>query len=161
MREVMNSTIRITAMTFFIFIVAQILALAAQRGTGLHAVRCVAGRVQDGPHLHDADAFHPWLLPRMDRDLLYRAAAVLSLFRQSRRRPGLAGDFCRHQPIDVVLDSALWLRTVFFKGVRPPGFTTVDIHKSVIPFFGMQFAIVAILFYYPELATWLPKAIRW
>jgi len=44
--------------------------------------------------------------------------------------------------------------------VTPPGVTTVDIFKSVIPFFGMQVAIVAILFYYPENATWLPKAIR-
>ena len=80
---------------------------------------------------------------------------------QSRRRPGLAGDFCHHQPTDVVLDPALWLSTIFLNGVTPPGVTTADIYKSVIPFFGVQVAMVAILFYYPELATWLLKAIRW
>ena len=42
-----------------------------------------------------------------------------------------------------------------------PGVTTVDIYKGVIPFIGMQVAMLAVLFYYPQLATWLPKAIGW
>ena len=140
MREVMNSTIRITAMIFFILSWRKSsrwlsAGCAARDWSTRCSVRCRAGSRWD-------------------------PSSRCCCF-SSRRRPRLAGDFCHHQPTDVVLDPALWLSTIFLNGVTPPGVTTVDIYKSVIPFFGMQVAMVAILFYYPELATWLPKAIRW
>jgi tripartite ATP-independent transporter DctM subunit len=49
----------------------------------------------------------------------------------------------------------------FLKGVAPPGVTTGDIYRGVVPFIGLQLLAVAVLFMAPPLATWLPRAIGW
>ncbi|MFN4278137.1 MAG: TRAP transporter large permease subunit [Ferrovibrio sp.] len=49
----------------------------------------------------------------------------------------------------------------YLRGVAPPQVTTMDIYKGVIPFIGLQFLAVVILFYTPSIATWLPRAIGW
>ncbi|CAN0415687.1 unnamed protein product [Scytosiphon promiscuus] len=49
----------------------------------------------------------------------------------------------------------------FLKGVAPPGVTTADIYKGVIPFIGIQMIGLLLLFLFPGLATWLPNAIGW
>lgn len=49
----------------------------------------------------------------------------------------------------------------FLKGVAPPGITTGDIYRGVIPFILLQVAALGLLFTFPEIATWLPKAIGW
>ena len=49
----------------------------------------------------------------------------------------------------------------YLKGVAPPGVTIGDIYKGVIPFVLMQLLAFVIVFLYPQLALWLPKAIGW
>lgn len=49
----------------------------------------------------------------------------------------------------------------FLKGVAPPEITTSDIYRGVIPFILLQMAALGLLFAFPEIATWLPKAIGW
>jgi len=49
----------------------------------------------------------------------------------------------------------------FLKGVAPPGVTTGDIYRGVLPFIGLQLLAVAVVFVLPDLATWLPRAIGW
>ena len=49
----------------------------------------------------------------------------------------------------------------FLKGVAPPGITTGDIYRGVIPFIALQMMGLAALFMFPELATWLPDVIGW
>jgi len=49
----------------------------------------------------------------------------------------------------------------FLKGAAPPGITTGDIYLGVVPFIGIQVLALAVLFYWPALATWLPEAIGW
>ena len=49
----------------------------------------------------------------------------------------------------------------FLRGVTPPEVRTEDIYVGVIPFILLQFAALVIVFFYPGLATWLPKAIGW
>ncbi|HBT43565.1 MAG TPA: C4-dicarboxylate ABC transporter, partial [Rhodospirillaceae bacterium] len=49
----------------------------------------------------------------------------------------------------------------FLKGVAPPEITTGDIYRGVIPFILLQMAALGLLFAFPEIATWLPKAIGW
>jgi TRAP-type mannitol/chloroaromatic compound transport system permease large subunit len=39
--------------------------------------------------------------------------------------------------------------------------TTIDIYKGVVPFILLQVAATALVFYFPSIATWLPKAIGW
>lgn len=47
----------------------------------------------------------------------------------------------------------------YFRSVAPPGITTFDIYRGVIPFVLLQLAALAILLAFPALATWLPARI--
>jgi len=49
----------------------------------------------------------------------------------------------------------------FLRGVAPPEVTTGDIYRGVVPFVGMQILALVLVFAFPGLATWLPKAIGW
>ncbi|MGQ9612810.1 MAG: TRAP transporter large permease [Chloroflexus sp.] len=44
----------------------------------------------------------------------------------------------------------------YLRGVAPPGITTADIYRGVIPFIAIQLAIVIILIFFPQLALYLP-----
>jgi TRAP-type mannitol/chloroaromatic compound transport system permease large subunit len=49
----------------------------------------------------------------------------------------------------------------FLKGVAPPEITTLTIYRGVIPFIAIQLVGLALVFFFPGLATWLPEAIGW
>lgn len=49
----------------------------------------------------------------------------------------------------------------FLKGVAPPGVTTMDIYRGVVPFIGVQMIGVLLVYLIPGMATWLPNAIGW
>ena len=49
----------------------------------------------------------------------------------------------------------------FLKGVAPPEVSSLDIYRGVIPFIGLQLIALCLLFAFPELTSWLPKAIGW
>lgn len=45
----------------------------------------------------------------------------------------------------------------YLRGVAPNRVTTGMIYRGVIPFVGLQIVAIALLFIFPELATWLPR----
>lgn len=47
----------------------------------------------------------------------------------------------------------------YLRGVAPPTVSTMHIYKGVIPFIGLQLIMLIILWFWPELATWLPKVV--
>jgi len=47
----------------------------------------------------------------------------------------------------------------YLRGVAPHSVSTTMIYKGVMPFVGLQVLAIAILFAFPEIATWLPKVI--
>ena len=49
----------------------------------------------------------------------------------------------------------------YLKGVAPPGVTIKDIYRGVVPFVCMQGLTLALVFFYPQIALWLPKVIGW
>ena len=49
----------------------------------------------------------------------------------------------------------------FLRGVAPPEISTADIYRGVLPFIGIQLIGLALVFWFPAIATWLPKAIGW
>ena len=49
----------------------------------------------------------------------------------------------------------------YLKGVAPPEVGIKDIYKGVVPFIAMQAVTLALVFFYPQIALWLPKAIGW
>lgn len=49
----------------------------------------------------------------------------------------------------------------YLKGVAPPEVTIKDIYRGVVPFIIMQGITLMLVFFYPQIALWLPKAIGW
>lgn len=49
----------------------------------------------------------------------------------------------------------------YLKGVAPPEVNIKDIYRGVVPFIGLQLLALVLLFFYPSIALWLPKAIGW
>ncbi len=49
----------------------------------------------------------------------------------------------------------------YLKGVAPPEVTIKDIYRGVVPFIILQGVALALVFFYPQIALWLPKAIGW
>lgn len=46
----------------------------------------------------------------------------------------------------------------YVKGIAPPGITTMDIYKGVVPFVGIQLITLLILGFFPEIILYLPRA---
>jgi tripartite ATP-independent transporter DctM subunit len=49
----------------------------------------------------------------------------------------------------------------YLKGVAPPEVNIKDIYLGVLPFIALQLCALGVLFLYPQIALWLPKAIGW
>lgn len=47
----------------------------------------------------------------------------------------------------------------YLRGVAPPQVTTMDIYRGIIPFVAIQLGALLVLAAFPELATWLPRAL--
>jgi TRAP-type mannitol/chloroaromatic compound transport system permease large subunit len=45
----------------------------------------------------------------------------------------------------------------YLRGVAPPEVKTLDIYRGVVPFIGLQLLAVALIWFIPSLATWLPN----
>lgn len=49
----------------------------------------------------------------------------------------------------------------YLKGVAPPEVNIKDIYRGVVPFIGLQLCALLLVFLFPSIALWLPKAIGW
>lgn len=47
----------------------------------------------------------------------------------------------------------------YLRGVTPTGVETRDLYRGVVPFIALQLALLAMLFAWPQLATWLPDLV--
>jgi TRAP-type mannitol/chloroaromatic compound transport system permease large subunit len=47
----------------------------------------------------------------------------------------------------------------YLRGVSPPEIATAEIYRGVIPFIIIQLTMLIVLFFLPEMATWLPSKI--
>jgi tripartite ATP-independent transporter DctM subunit len=165
LRETCQATARISAMVMFILICAQVFALAFR---GLHGEKLVQ------------DAFT--LLPGgIDASIWFLMALifVLGFFIEWIEISYIAVPL--FLPIFINADvNLVWLSTMicvnlqtsfltppfgwslfFLRGVAPPEVSTTDIYRGIVPFVGMQVLALVLVFEFPGLATWLPKAIGW
>jgi tripartite ATP-independent transporter DctM subunit len=165
LRETVQSTTRITAMVMFILVCAQVFSLSFR---GLHGEKLVQ------------DAFT--LLPGgINASIWFLMALifVLGFFIEWIEISYIAVPL--FLPIFINADvNLVWLSTMicvnlqtsflsppfgwslfFLRGVAPPEISTNDIYRGIIPFVGMQLIALVLVFAFPGLATWLPKAIGW
>ncbi|MCX8135224.1 MAG: TRAP transporter large permease subunit [Roseococcus sp.] len=163
--ETAGATARITAMMMFILVCAQVFALAFR---GLNGEQLV----------HDLFAFLPGGIAA-DIWFLMLLIFVLGFFLEWIEISYIAVPL--FLPVFVAADvNLVWLAMLicvnlqtsfltppfgwalfFLRGAAPPELRTADIYRGVIPFVLMQVLGVAVVFFFPALATWLPAAIGW
>jgi tripartite ATP-independent transporter DctM subunit len=165
LRETVQSTTRITAMVMFILICAQVFSLAFR---GLHGEKLVQDAFTLLPGGIDASIwflmvlifvlgfFIEWI------EISYIAVPLfLPIFINAHTDlVWLSTMICVNLQTSFLTPPFGW-SLFFLRGVAPPEVTTRDIYRGIIPFVGMQMIALLLVFAFPGLATWLPKAIGW
>jgi tripartite ATP-independent transporter DctM subunit len=163
--ETVQTTMRITAMVMFILICAQVFALAFR---GLQGERLVQDAFTLLPGGIDASIwflmliifvlgfFIEWI------EISYIAVPLfLPVFAAANvDMVWLATLICLNLQTSFLTPPFGW-SLFFLRGVAPPEVTTGDMYRGVIPFVALQLVALCLLFFYPGIATWLPKAIGW
>ncbi len=164
-RESVNSTFKITGMTLFVLMMAQVFSLSF-RGLG-------------GDDL--IDSLFEFLPGGMWGGLLFTMALlfVLGFFLDwieiSYIVLPLVLPFFERAGVDIIwlcMLVAMNLQTSFLtppfgwslfylKGVAPEGVQTGDIYRGVMPYIGIQLFALALVMAFPAIATWLPHVIGW
>jgi tripartite ATP-independent transporter DctM subunit len=165
LRETVQATTKITAMVMFILICAQVFALAFR---GLHGEDLI----------HDLFAFLPGG-PAADIWFLMLLIFVLGFFiewieisyiavplflpvfaAQNVDLAWLAMLICINLQTSFLTPPFGWA-LFFLRGVAPPQVRTRDIYAGVVPFIALQLVALVLVYSYPQIALWLPKAIGW
>jgi len=165
LRETVDSTFRITGMTLFVLMCAQVFSLSF-RGLG-------------GDDLIDQlFEFLPgglWGGIIFTMLLLFVLGFFLDWIEISYIVLPLVLPFFVNQGTDIIwlcMLVSMNLQTSFLtppfgwslfylKGVAPPQVTTGDIYRGVLPYIGIQAFGLLLVMLFPSIATWLPKAIGW
>jgi tripartite ATP-independent transporter DctM subunit len=165
MREAVNSTFKITAMTLFVLMMAQVFSLSF-RGLG-------------GDDLIDQlFEFLPggvWGGLMFMMVVLFVLGFFLDWIEITYIVLPLVLPFFQRSGVDIVwlcMLVAMNLQTSFLtppfgwslfylKGVAPPEIKTGHIYRGVMPYIGIQLLALVLLMIFPVLATWLPHVIGW
>ncbi len=165
LRETALATTRITAGMMFILICAQVFALAFR---GLHGEKLVEDLFNVVPGgvngvlifmlllIFVLGFFIEWieisyivvplflpLLLKMNVDLVWVASLIAVNLQTSFLTP----------PFGWAL--------FYLRSVAPPEVPTLAIYKGVVPFICLQLMALVLVYMYPAIATWLPRAIGW
>jgi tripartite ATP-independent transporter DctM subunit len=165
MRETVQATTKITAMMMFILICAQVFALSFR---GLQGERLVHEFFEFLPGGIWADIwflmliifvlgfFIEWI------EISYIAVPLfLPVFLAANvDMVWLATLICVNLQTSFLTPPFGWA-LFFLRGVAPPEVKTSDIYRGIVPFVGLQFVALVLVFAFPGLATWLPRAIGW
>ena len=165
LRDTTLATTRITAGMMFILICAQVFALSFR---GLNGEALV----------HD---LFKWIPGGINSDILFMLLIIFLLgffiewIEISYIVVPLFLPILQAANVDLVWIAALIalnLQTSFLtppfgwalfylRSVAPPSVPTIAIYKGVIPYIALQLVALALVFVFPDIATWLPRAIGW
>ncbi len=160
-----GTTARITAMMMFILICAQVFALAFR---GLQGEQLIHDLFEFLPGGVGADIWFLMLLIFVLGfflewiEISYIAVPLfLPVFANAGVDPvWLAMLICVNLQTSFLTPPFGWA-LFFLRGAAPPEVATGDIYRGAIPFVLLQVLGVIVVFAFPALATWLPRAIGW
>ena len=163
--ETVQGTLRISAMVFFILISAQAFSLAFRGLNGDELIEMLFQFVPGGVTSDIIFVLLMLFLLGFFLEWIEICYIVLPLFWPILDKSGvdpvwfaiLAGVNLQTSFLTPPVGWALF----FLKGVAPPEVTSKDIYVGVMPFVALQLVGLVLLFLYPSIATWLPKAIGW
>ncbi|NCX25856.1 MAG: TRAP transporter large permease subunit, partial [Burkholderiaceae bacterium] len=165
LRDVARETTKITAVMMFILMMAQVFALAFR---GLHGEDLITKMFEFLPGGVNSDIWFMMLIIFILGffiEWIEISYIAVPLFLPVLLAQGVDPIWLA-MLITVNLQSSFltppfgWA-LFYLKGVAPPGVTIADIYKGVVPFVLMQAIALVIVFLYPQIALWLPKAIGW
>ena len=165
LRDAMRSTLRISAMVLFILICSQVFSLAFR---GLHGEQLIADLFAALPGGVDAGI---WFLMA----LIFVLGFFIEWIEISYIAVPLFLPIFAAANVDLVwlamlitvnlqssfLTPPFGWALFFLRGVAPPQITTRHIYAGVVPFVALQILGIVLVFFFPAIATWLPKAIGW
>jgi tripartite ATP-independent transporter DctM subunit len=165
LRDTTYATTRITAMMMFILICAQAFALAFRGLQGEQLVHDLFSLVPGGTTgaiwflmaiIFVLGFFIEWI------EISYIAVPLfLPVFAAAGvDMVWLAALICVNLQTSFLTPPFGWA-LFFLRGAAPPEIKTGDIYRGVVPFVLLQVVALVLVFLFPGLATWLPKAIGW
>ena len=165
LQEVMRSTLRIASMVLFILVSAQVFSLAFR---GLQGEQLIEDLFAFLPGGVNADIwflmalllvlgfFLEWI------EISYIAVPLfLPVFAAAGVDPVWLAMLITVNLQTSFLTPPFGWALFFLRGVAPPEVKTRHLYQGILPFIGLQILGIALLFWFPPIATWLPKAIGW
>ena len=165
LQEVMRNTLRIASMVLFILVCAQVFSLAFR---GLQGERLIEDLFAFLPGGVNADIvflmvlllvlgfFLEWI------EISYIAVPLfLPVFAAAGVDPVWLAMLITVNLQTSFLTPPFGWALFFLRGVAPPEVKTRHLYTGVLPFIGLQILGIALVFWFPPIATWLPKAIGW
>lgn len=163
--ETMDSTFKITGMTLFVLMTAQVFSLSFRGLGGDDLIDQLFEFLPGG--IWGGLAFMMLLLFLLGFFLDWIEITYIVL--------PLLLPFFINQGVDIIwlcMLVAMNLQTSFLtppfgwslfylRGVAPPEITTGDIYRGVMPYIGIQAFGLLLVILFPAIATWLPNAIGW
>ncbi len=163
--ETVRNTLRISAMVFFILICAQAFSLAFRGLDGDQLVLQLFELVPGGPTADIIFMLFLLFILGFFMEWIEISYIVLPLFLPILNATGadmvwIAILVCLVLQTSFLTPPVGW-SLFFLKGVAPPEVSSRDIYVGVMPYVLLQVVAVVLLFQFPDIATWLPKAIGW
>lgn len=163
LRNVMRSTTEVTAMVFMILIGASVFALVFRGFGGDDLVRDFLMSLPGGVFSAMLLVMLVLFLLGFFLDFIEITFVVIPIVAPILLSMGV-------DPIWLGIMIALNLQTSFLtppfgfslfylRGVAPDSVSTTDIYRGVMPFILIQLGVLAMLAYWPSLATWLPTQV--
>ena len=163
LREVLRSTTEVTAMVFLILIGASLFALVFRGFGGDDIVRDFLMSLPGGVFGAMLLVMLVLFLLGFFLDFIEITFVVIPIVAPILLTMGV-------DPVWLGIMIALNLQTSFLtppfgfslfylRGVAPDSISTMDIYRGVLPFILIQLVMLALLAYWPTLATWLPDAV--
>jgi tripartite ATP-independent transporter DctM subunit len=164
LKEINQSTAKITAMVFAILIGASIFSLVFIGFGGKHLVENFFHTLPGGVFMAVFVVMLVIFLLGFILDFIEITFLIVPLVAPALFKMGV-------DPIWLGIMIAVNLQTSFLtppfgfalfylRGVAPPGITTGDIYRGVVPFILLQVAVLCLLAAWPPLATWLPSYLQ-
>lgn len=161
--EVMRGTTKVTSMVFLIFIGASIFSLAFRGFGGDEVVEELLTELPGGVVGAVAVVMLIMFLLGFILDFIEITFVVVPIVGPILLAMGL-------DPVWLGVMIAINLQTSFLtppfgfslfymRGVAPPEVKTTDIYRGVAPYIAIQLLVLGLLWFWPQLATWLPEMV--
>jgi tripartite ATP-independent transporter DctM subunit len=165
LRDVMRTTTRISAMVLFILICAQVFSLAFRGLQGEKLIESLFAFLPGGINaeiwflmalIFVLGFFLEWI------EISYIAVPLfLPIFNAAGVDPVWLAMLITVNLQTSFLTPPFGWALFYLRSVAPAEVPTLAIYKGVVPFICLQLIALVIVYIYPDVATWLPRAIGW